>query len=393
MAADPDTKELPATAAHGRDGGGVDAGKRIGKYLLVRKIGSGGMGAVYLAEDASLGRRVALKILPRDKARNPTLVKRFQAEARAAANLAHDNIVAVYDAGEADGYLFIALEYVQGEDAFALVSKRGPLPLKWSVELIRQVASALDHAASRNIVHRDIKPSNLLIRSDGTVKLTDLGLARSLEATADAGITRAGHTVGTVDYMPPEQARDSKLADVRSDIYSLGCTWYFLLTGQVPYPDGDLTNKLLAHATRPLPNPQDVNSRVSEGVVAVLQRMTAKDPSSRYQTAAELVDDLDSSTLTAEGVSGKVWAALDDDDVTPAAPAKGAPPFHPPRQSKTGKRGRSHLPPRIGEESDAGEDGEEPGDFRVEIDFVRLTLVIAAVAAAVIGVLWLVRNL
>src|SRR5690606_17603443 len=138
-------------------------------------------GAVYLATDTQLGRTVALKVLPRDRARNPILVKRFHAEARAAAQLRHDNIVMIFEAGEQDGYLFIALEYVDGADVFHLVGSRGPLPVRRSIDVVRQVARALDHAHSRNIVHRDIKPSNLLITRDGTVKLTDMGLARTVD--------------------------------------------------------------------------------------------------------------------------------------------------------------------------------------------------------------------
>ena len=152
---------------------------------------------------------------------------------------------------------FIALEYVDGTDVHHLVEKRGPVPVKRSIAIVRQVAKALEHAFEQNIVHRDIKPSNLLIQRDGSVKLTDFGLARSLDEETETGITRAGTTVGTVDYMSPEQARDSKAADIRSDIYSLGCTWYHMLTGQPPYPEGAVTNKLQAHATLSPPEVSD----------------------------------------------------------------------------------------------------------------------------------------
>ena len=192
--------------------------KKLGKYQIEKRIGAGGMGTVYLARDTQLKRIVALKVLPQDKAQNPTLVKRFKAEAQAAAQLRHNNIVGVYDTGEDDGYLFIAMEYVEGQDLFELVQKRGIIPVKRSIEIIKQVAAALQHAFEQNIVHRDIKPSNLLIRRDGVVKLTDLGLARSIDDTLETNITRAGTTVGTVDYMSPEQARNSKAADIRSDL-------------------------------------------------------------------------------------------------------------------------------------------------------------------------------
>ena len=159
--------------------------KTLGKYELRKKIGAGGMGAVYLAFDTQLKRTVALKLLPQEKIDNPTLVRRFQSEAQAAARLKHDNIVMVYEAGQVDGYLFIALEYVEGTDVFKLVSKRGVLPVKRSIDIVKQVTRALEHAHARNIVHRDIKPSNLLIQRNGNVKLTDMGLARSVDETAE----------------------------------------------------------------------------------------------------------------------------------------------------------------------------------------------------------------
>jgi serine/threonine protein kinase len=297
--------------------------KQIGKYEIQKKIGAGGMGAVYLAVDSTLRRTCALKILPRDKASNPILVQRFKAEARSAANLRHDNIVAVYETGEIDGYLYIALEYVDGTDVNNLVQKRGTIPLKRSVEMVRQIASALAHASQQGIVHRDIKPGNLLVRRDGNVKLADMGLARSLDESMDTSITRAGTTVGTVDYMAPEQARDSKAADVRSDIYSLGCTWYFMLTGEPPFSDGSLTNKLRAHAETPIPDPRSINPGVSEAVCGVLRRMTEKKPARRYQTPQELLDDLEAASLNSDLVSETILSdmsetseAVDDAAVT-----------------------------------------------------------------------------
>ncbi len=286
--------------------------KMLGKYQIEKRIGAGGMGTVYLAKDTQLKRVVALKVLPQDKAQNPTLVKRFRAEAQAAAQLRHNNIVAVYDTGEDDGYLFIAMEYVEGQDLFELVQKRGVTPVKRSIEIIKQVAAALQHAFEQNIVHRDIKPSNLLIRRDGVVKLTDLGLARSIDDTLETNITRAGTTVGTVDYMSPEQARSSKAADIRSDLYSLGCTWYQMLTGEPPFPEGSMTNKLQAHAIKPAPDPRDKNPNVPEGLTAVLQRLMAKKPEDRYQTPADLLEDLARSSLSTANISREIFGDLSD---------------------------------------------------------------------------------
>lgn len=281
--------------------------KKIGKYEIVRKLGQGGMGAVFLARDVALRRDVALKVLPKDKAENPTLVRRFQAEAQAAAKLRHDNIVAVYDSDMADGFCYIAMEFVDGKDLHEMVSRRGPVPVKRSIEIIKQVALALQHAYEHNIVHRDIKPSNLLVRRDGVVKLTDLGLARSVDDSIETGITRAGTTVGTVDYMAPEQGRSSKAADIRSDLYSLGCTWYYMLTGQPPFPDGSLTNKLQAHAIKPPPDPRTLNENVSDGLVAVIHQLMAKKPESRYQTPKELVDDLNTASLTRNAIAREIF--------------------------------------------------------------------------------------
>lgn len=291
--------------------------KQLGKYQIERKIGAGGMGTVFLARDTELKRTVALKVLPQDKAANPTLVRRFRAEAQAAAQLRHPNIVAVFDSGEADGYLYIAMEYVEGRDLFEMVSLRGVVPIRRSIDIIKQVAAALQHAYEQNIVHRDIKPSNLLIRRDGVVKLTDLGLARSVDDTLETNITRAGTTVGTVDYMSPEQARNSKFADIRSDLYSLGCTWYQMLTGSPPYPEGAVTNKLQAHAVKPIPDPRDKNPRIPEGLTAVISRMMAKKPEDRYQTPAELLDELNHAQLTDAAISREIFS---DDDDGPAAP-------------------------------------------------------------------------
>jgi len=300
--------------------------KRIGKYQISKRLGAGGMGIVYLASDDELKRTVALKVLSQDRANNPILVRRFKSEGQAAALLQHKNIVSVYEAGQADGYLFLALEYVEGIDLLEWVNRHGPIPVKRSVEIMRQATEALQHAYERNIVHRDIKPSNLMIARDGTVKLTDMGLARSIDETLDTTITRDGTTVGTVDYMAPEQASNSKAADARSDIYSLGCTWFHLLTGRPPYPEGSVTNKIAAHISSPLPDPRLLNAEIPEAVVAVIHRMLAKKKEQRYQTPAELLEDLNSPTLrwsqSAPNLLAMFGDELDSDDDISSAVAK-----------------------------------------------------------------------
>lgn len=290
----------------------------LGKYVLQKKIGAGGMGTVYLAVDSILKRSVAIKVLPREKASDPILVKRFKAEGQAGAHMEHPNIVSVYESGEINGYLYIVMEYIEGKDAYELLRKRGVLPAKRSLEIIRQTTVALQHAYERQVVHRDIKPSNLMIREgDGVVKLADMGLARIMEDDGDSRITRAGTTVGTVDYMSPEQARDSKAADIRSDIYSLGCTWYHLLTGKPPFPDGDLMNKLRAHAFQPIPDPRVMNEAVPEGIAAVIRRMMAKKIEDRYQNPAELLVDLNSPILLRSDFSADQLLKLGANTVAP----------------------------------------------------------------------------
>lgn len=314
-------KQKPTAAADESSNSEFDLLKRetLGRYQLKRKLGAGGMGAVYLALDSQLNRLVALKVLPPDKAENEILVKRFKSEAQAVAQLRHENIVQVYESGETEGYHYIALEYVEGTDVHRLIKKRGRLPVRRATEIITQVAQALDHAEKKGIVHRDIKPANMLINQAGVVKLTDMGLARMLDDTEVTSITRAGTTVGTVDYMAPEQARSSKAADTRSDIYSLGCAWYHMLTGSPPYAEGSVTNKLQAHAIAPIPDPRSINESVPESVVAVLQRMMAKRPEDRHQTPQELLDDLKAVKASKKDISATDLAAL-------AAEAEESPP-------------------------------------------------------------------
>ena len=271
--------------------------KNLGKFAIVKKIGSGGMGAVYLAKDTFLDRTVALKILPAEKAENPTLVKRFRSEAKAAALLNDDHIVKVYESGEIDGLNYISMEYIDGIDVSDLIRRKGTVSVKRSIDIIRQIALALQHAYETNIVHRDIKPSNFMITREGVVKLADMGLARAIDEATETSITRAGSTVGTVDYMAPEQARNSKAADIRSDIYSLGCAWFHMLTGKPPYHEGSVTNKLQAHAISPIPDLRKLNENVPMGVVAIISQMMAKKPEERYQTPKALLADLENANI------------------------------------------------------------------------------------------------
>ncbi len=286
----------------------------FGRYRIEREIGAGGMGTVYRAIDSQLNRVVALKVLSKDKARNELLVKRFKSEGKAAAALRHENLVCVFDNGEVDGSLYIAMEFVDGIDGQDLVLRDGPLEVERSLKIVKQVARGLEHAFQHHIVHRDIKPSNLLIDDREHVKLADFGLARSLDEEEATNITRVGTTVGTVDYMPPEQARNSKDADFRSDVYALGATWYFLLVGKPPFPEGDVLNKLNQHANEPPPDPRKFNPEIPLGVVDIIHKMLAKSQKDRYQTPADLLQDLGRINLNEREINYDLIASLGNEE-------------------------------------------------------------------------------
>src|SRR5262245_2770607 len=268
---------------------------RVGRYEVVDSVTTGGRGAAYPGLGTDSHRPGALKILSPELATNQNMVDRFRREARSAAKLRHENIVAIYEVGEANGSHFIAMEFVEGTDLAEHIARHKKLDAEESRQILIQAAHALDHAHKEGIVHRDIKPSNFLLqRKNGRlcVKLTDFGLARQAR-DEDFRLTKAGTTVGTVDYMSPEQARNSNSADIRSDIYSLGCTLYHMLAGRPPFPDGGLTERLFQHVEQKPPDIHDFNADVPNDLVAVLAKMLAKKPADRYQTPAALLDDLE----------------------------------------------------------------------------------------------------
>ncbi len=285
--------------------------QHIGEYVISSLLGTGGMGSVYMARHVDTGQVVALKVLGSEQSNNPELLRRFQLEGEVARELKHLNLVEVLGTGSTGDIHYIVQEFVDGIDVGQLISQRGSLPVKRSISIIRQLAESLAYLHENNIIHRDIKPSNLLISRDGTAKLADMGVARLLEEESDSGQrTVVGTLVGTVDYIAPEQANDSHTADARSDIYSLGCTWYEMLTGSPPFPDGNLTAKITAHATQSPPDPRELNPDIPEGLVAVIMRMMAKLPRQRHQTIQELLDDIATDTLVQPEVSSSVLAAL-----------------------------------------------------------------------------------
>jgi serine/threonine protein kinase len=257
-------------------------------YVLLERLGEGGMGTVFKARNWKLGRLAALKLIRKERLANEEAVRRFHREIRAAAQLSHPNIVLAYDAGEDNGAHFFTMEYVEGRDLAWVVGRHGPLPVAAACDYIRQGALGLQHAHEKGMVHRDVKPHNLLLNKQGVVKLLDLGLAQfdASEDEESSTLTQEGVVMGTVDYIAPEQVTDSHSVDIRADLYSLGCTLHFLLTGRVPFPGRKPVEKLYRHRhEHPVPVEQ-LRPEVPGAVAAVVRKLLAKQPQDRYQTPA-----------------------------------------------------------------------------------------------------------
>jgi WD40 repeat protein len=268
------------------------------RYRVLGLLGSGGMGAVYKAEHRLMERVVAVKVMAQALVGNAAGVERFRREFKASARLTHPNIVAAYDAEQAGDLHFLVMEYVEGTDLARWVAERGPLPVAEACDYVRQAALGLQHAHDHGMIHRDIKPHNLMRTRDGTIKILDFGLAR-LAAEAGAvpsGVTGQNTLLGTVDYLAPEQADDARRADIRSDIYSLGCTLYHLLSGQPPFPRGTLVQKIMAHTERQPPSLLERRSDLPPGLARMVGRMMAKLPEQRYQTPAKVATALEPFT-------------------------------------------------------------------------------------------------
>src|SRR6202795_869698 len=250
-----------------------------GRYRIIRKLGSGGMANVYLAEDQELGRRVAIKILNDRHAGDDQFVERFRREAKNAAGLSHPNIVSIYDRGEAEGTYYIAIEYLDGRSLKELIVARGPAPIHLAVDYARQILAAFRFAHRHGIVHRDIKPHNVLVDGEGRLKVTDFGIARS----GASQMTEVGSIIGTAQYLSPEQARGAPV-DQTSDLYSAGVVLYEMLTGQVPFTGDtplEIAMKHLSEVPRP---PSELRDDVPEDLDMIALRALAKDPEDRYQT-------------------------------------------------------------------------------------------------------------
>lgn len=266
-------------------------GRQLGDFQLLRRLGRGAMAEVYLAEQGSLRRRVAVKILKPQLANDPTYLKRFEREARAAASLVHANIVQIYEVGHVDQFHFIAQEYVQGQNLREWIGRNGPPDLRTALAILRQMAAALAKAAEAGVVHRDIKPENIMITAAGEVKVADFGLARLAGDEATGHLTEVGVTVGTPLYMSPEQAEGRPL-DPRSDIYSLGATCYHLLSGTPPFVGETVLSIAVQHLKKPPQPLETLRPDLPPALCRIVHKMLAKDPQNRYASAREVLQDL-----------------------------------------------------------------------------------------------------
>lgn len=282
----------------------------FGDCTILAKIGEGGMGQVFQARHRRLDRTVAVKVLAADTMDSDEAVKRFRQEVRVAARLSHPNIVTTHDAGEQDGQQFMVMEYVEGRDLATVVKSQGPLPMAQAIDCVLQAARGLEHAHAQGAIHRDIKPGNLLLATDGTIKVVDMGLARIQEpeeqlpetATLAERLTQRGQMLGTVDYMSPEQATDTRTADHRSDIYSLGCTLYRLVTARPMYEGKTAIAKLMCHYEAAIPSMREVSQDIPPKLERVFQQMVAKRPEDRYQSMTEVIADLEECLKVEESV-------------------------------------------------------------------------------------------
>jgi eukaryotic-like serine/threonine-protein kinase len=291
-------------------------GKRIsGRYKIIEMIGGGGMANVYLVHDMILDRDVALKMLRLDFANDEEFIRRFHREAQSATSLAHPNIVSIYDVGEEDGLYYIVMEYVDGQTLKQYIQQHAPLRVDEALEIMKQLTSAISHAHQNHIVHRDIKPHNILIDRNGTVKITDFGIAMALSATS---ITQTNSVLGSVHYLSPEQARGGS-ANKKSDIYSLGIVLFELLTGRLPFSGESAVSIALKHLQSETPSPKRWNPSIPQSVENMVLKATAKDPFHRYNSVEELEEEL-FTALDPNRMDEEKFSIPLDDEATKAIP-------------------------------------------------------------------------
>lgn len=276
---------------------------RMGKYLIETKLGAGGMGQVFKAQHAGMGRTVAIKVIHTKNRLDTQAIQRFDREVKAAARLIHPNVITVFDADHENGLHYMVMEYCEGKDLAALISQQGTLGLKDAVDYITQAARGLQYAHEQGVIHRDIKPGNLLVNKSKKVKVVDMGLARLQSLNEEEKVpmlTATNAIMGTFDFMSPEQGLSTRQADARSDIYSLGASLYFLLTGKVMYEGETAFAKLIAHREKPVPKLKLTRPDIPDALETIYQKMVAKNVEDRYQTISEIIIDLASLIIAEE---------------------------------------------------------------------------------------------
>jgi serine/threonine-protein kinase len=359
-----DEQSLQDGELAGQNVGYVDpwVGQYLADYYIIRRIGEGGMGIVYLARHQSLDRLAAVKFLGAHMVNDKSYIDRFLNEARGAAKLNHPNIVAVYDAGSIgeDIYYFI-MEYVEGRDLGSMLRERNVFPVPESVGYIRQAASALGYAHKKRIIHRDIKPDNLMLTNDGVIKVGDLGLAKWISDDGSGGMTQSGIVMGTPFYISPEQVRGSRDVDARSDIYSLGASLYHMVVGRIPYEGTSPAVIMAMHLNSPVPEPTAMNRSLDSDICGIIKKMMAKNPAERFQTMEEV------DAILLDYQSGKMRSAQ-------FLPGAAVPlPFTPstePQQIPSGPPERLHSPNVI---------QSEPGAPLKIASIIGLSIIVAAV--------------
>ncbi len=268
-------------------------GRVLGNYKILSKIGQGAMGIVFKAEHVLMERPAAVKVLFEYLTLNKNMVKRFVREAKAGSTLNHPNLVQVFDVGEAEGTYYIAMEFVDGTALGEYLTQHGPMPLPKAYDVFLQMASVLQYAAEKKLVHRDIKPENIILSKDGVAKLIDMGTAKSLQESGLSELTKTGMGIGTINFMSPEQIFDAKNVDHRADIYSMGATFYFILTTKLPFQAKSPKEFLAKVNAEKIEPPKKHNPAVPDSLCRIIEKMMAKQPKDRYQTPKEMVTDLE----------------------------------------------------------------------------------------------------
>ena len=388
------------------------------RYRILEPLGRGGMGVVYKAQHRMMDRIVALKVIDGRLIQNPQAIERFRNEVKAAALLTHANIVRAYDAEQAGDLHFLVMEFVDGISLAELVKRKGPLPAEQACGVVRKVAHGLHHAFQHGMVHRDIKPQNLMVTRTGKIRILDFGLARFArereyetpvatdvdqfggELRGDA-LTQVGSILGTPDYIAPEQATDAHLADIRADIYSLGCTCYFLLTGQAPFPEGTALQKLVAHRDQTATPLTQLRPGTPPEVVAIVEKMMQRSPGDRYQTPLEVANAIDACALSGVASATATTSFSEQQPTITDTPKKSE------QRAEVGNREQEQRPSRVSDvevgassasiETTAVESSDNDSESRDSLhvkesrpeNFGQKKLVIAVVALVAIPLLYL----